>query len=163
MKNKKAVSKIQINNNLVKVTKFLFLPGQETGMHKHLYDYIVTPITAGKLLLIDKNGNENDYKLTASQSYFRRAGVEHNVINNGNTKIIFIETELKNRKKDKMNNTQKDEFNLQIRKILKEFGVKAHSLVEKRYENNISDCEISIKLTIDSKQIEEIKRIIKIS
>ena len=55
-----------------------------------------------------------------------------------------------------MNNDQKKEFNLQIRKILKEFGVKAHGLVEKRYEDNISDCEISIKLEIDSKPIEEI-------
>jgi hypothetical protein len=62
-----------------------------------------------------------------------------------------------------MNNNQKDEFNLQIRKILKQFGVKAHNLVEKRFESNISDCEISIKLEIDSKQIEEIKTTIKIN
>ena len=62
-----------------------------------------------------------------------------------------------------MNNKQKDEFNLQIRKILKQFGVKAHSLVEKRYKSDISNCEISIKLEIDSKQIEEFKTIIKIS
>ena len=61
-----------------------------------------------------------------------------------------------------MNNNQKDEFNLQIRKILKQFGVKAHNLVEKRSEINISDCEVSIKLEIDSKQIEEIKTTIKI-
>ena len=45
-----------------------------------------------------------------------------------------------------MNNKQKDEFNLQIRKILKQFGVKAHSLVAKRFESNTSNCEISIKL-----------------
>ncbi len=62
-----------------------------------------------------------------------------------------------------MNNNQKDEFNLQIRKILKMFGVKAHSLVEKRFESDTSDCEMSIKLSIDSKQIEEIKTIIKIN
>ena len=61
-----------------------------------------------------------------------------------------------------MNNNQKEEFNLQIRKILKQFGVKAHSLVEKRFESNISDCKISIKLEIDSKQIEEIKTTIKL-
>ena len=53
-----------------------------------------------------------------------------------------------------MNNKQRDEFNLQIRKILKQFGVKAHSLVAKRFESNTSNCEISIKLEIDSKQIE---------
>ena len=61
-----------------------------------------------------------------------------------------------------MNNNKKDEFNLQIRKILKQFGVKAHNLVEKRFENDISACEVSIKLEIDSKQIEEIKTTIKI-
>ena len=97
MKNK-AISNIQIDNNLVRVTKYSFMPGQATGMHKHLYDYIVTPITDGKLLLIDKNGNESDYNLTSCQSYFRKAGVEHNVINSGKQKLIFIETELKNLK-----------------------------------------------------------------
>ena len=71
------------------------MPGQETGMHKHLYDYIVTPITDGRLLLIDKNGNESNYNLIASQSYFRKAGVEHNVINYSKHNLIFIETELK--------------------------------------------------------------------
>ena len=70
MENKKAVSNIQINNNLVKVTKYSFMPGQETGVHKHLYDYIVTPITDGKLLLIDENGNKSDYSLITSHSYF---------------------------------------------------------------------------------------------
>ena len=62
-----------------------------------------------------------------------------------------------------MNNSQKDEFNLQIRKILKQFGVKAHNLVEKRFESDLSDCKLSIKLEIDSKQIEEIKTTIKIN
>ena len=61
-----------------------------------------------------------------------------------------------------MNNNQKNEFNLQIRKILKQFGVKAHSLVVKRFESNTANCEISIKLEIDSKQIEEIKTVIKV-
>lgn len=95
MKKNKATANVQIDNKLVKVTKYSFLPGQETGVHKHLYDYIVTPLTGGKLLLIDKNGNKSDYSLIASNSYFRKAGVEHNVINNGKQKLIFIETELK--------------------------------------------------------------------
>ena len=79
----RVISNIQIDNKLVKVTKYTFMPGQQTGMHKHFYDYIVTPITDGKLFLIDKNGNRSDYNLIASQLYFRKAGVEHNVINRG--------------------------------------------------------------------------------
>ena len=61
-----------------------------------------------------------------------------------------------------MNNDQKNEFNLQIRKILKLFGIKAHSLVEKRFDSDMSNCEVSIKLEIDSKPIEEIKKTIKL-
>ncbi len=95
MKTKIATSSIQIDNNLVRVTRYLLMPGQETGMHKHHYDYVITPLTDGKLLLIDKNGNKSDYNLMASHSYFRQAGIEHNVINNGKKKLIFIETELK--------------------------------------------------------------------
>jgi hypothetical protein len=62
-----------------------------------------------------------------------------------------------------MDNKKKDEFNSQLRKILKQFGVKAHNLVEKRFESDTSNCEVSIKLEIDSKQIEEIKTTIKIN
>ena len=60
-----------------------------------------------------------------------------------------------------MNTEKKDALNLQIRKILKQFGVKAHSLIEKRLENDISDCEVTLRLTIDSELTEEIKTTIK--
>lgn len=95
MKRNKAKSSIQINNKLIRVTKYQFKPGDETRMHKHEYDYVVTPITNGKLLLIDIYGNENYFELTPLESYFRKAGVEHNVINYSNNNIIFIELELK--------------------------------------------------------------------
>ena len=60
-----------------------------------------------------------------------------------------------------MNTEKKDALSLQIRKILKQFGVKAHSLIEKRLENDSSDCEVTLRLTIDSEITEEIKTIIK--
>ena len=40
---------------------------------------------------------------------------------------------------------------------------KAHNLVEKRFEKNTSDCEVSIKLEIDSIQLEEIRTTIQIN
>ena len=100
MKRGKAKSSIQVDNKLVRVTKYSFLPGEETRVHKHLFNYIVTPITDGKLLLIDNQGNKSNYTLKASESYFRKAGVEHNVINNGKKILIFIETELKTIKRE---------------------------------------------------------------
>ena len=62
-----------------------------------------------------------------------------------------------------MDDVQKDDFNLQIRKVLKEFGVRAHSLVKKRFDADMSDCKVSLKLEIDSKPFEEIETIIKIN
>lgn len=92
----KAKSSIQVDNKQVRITKYLFQPGEETRMHKHQFDYVVTPITNGKLILIDKKGNKTSSTLIAAKSYFRRAGIEHNVINNGEERLIFIETEIKN-------------------------------------------------------------------
>ncbi len=61
-----------------------------------------------------------------------------------------------------MDNLQQEDFNLQIRKVLKEFGVKSHNLVKKRFDADMSDCKVSLKLEIDSKQFEEVETIIKI-
>ena len=61
-----------------------------------------------------------------------------------------------------MNELQQEEFNLKIRKMLKEFGVKAHKLVLERFETDMSDCKVVLKLEIDSNKKEEIENIIKI-
>ena len=53
------------------------------------------PITNGEIILIDKNGIKSKSALTTAESYFRKAGVEHNVINNSDKKLIFVEVELK--------------------------------------------------------------------
>ena len=35
MNRKKAKSKVKIDNSSIRVTEFIFEPGEETGMHKH--------------------------------------------------------------------------------------------------------------------------------
>ena len=47
-------SEIMIDNNVTRVTKWSFLPGEDTGQHIHHYDYVVVPIIDGKLKIIDK-------------------------------------------------------------------------------------------------------------
>ena len=84
----------RINNDRVRVTEWRFQAGAETGHHIHEFDYIVVPVTTGKLLMIDKFGVETIAELTAGMPYFRDAGVEHNVINHNSTEFIFIEVEL---------------------------------------------------------------------
>ena len=92
---KAAVASIQIDNENVRVTKYYFAPGAETKFHKHIWDYVIIPITDGELLLIGLKGEENITKISKGISYYRRAGVEHNVINLGKKELIFIEIEMK--------------------------------------------------------------------
>ena len=90
----KAQPTTQINNERVIVTEWRFAPGAETGWHRHAHDYVVVPQTTGKLLLGTNDGDVTA-ELTAGQSYFRNAGVEHNVINANEHEFVFIEIELK--------------------------------------------------------------------
>lgn len=91
----KASGEIQEDNDTTRVTRWSFAPGAETGFHRHDYDYVVVPLTTGALKLVDKDGRESISRLSAGVSYFRRAGVEHNVINASGTDFAFVEIEFK--------------------------------------------------------------------
>ena len=89
-----ARASVQIDNERVAVTEWRFAPGAETGWHRHQYDYVVVPQSTGKLLLKTEDGDSVS-QLTAGKSYFRKAGVEHNVINANDDEFVFIEIEMK--------------------------------------------------------------------
>jgi len=91
---KQAIASVQIDNERVSVTEWKFAPGAETGWHRHERDYVVVPQTTGKLLLRSKAG-ENLSELFSGKAYFRKAGVEHNVINASESEFVFVEIELK--------------------------------------------------------------------
>ena len=90
----KAKSTVQIENNRVIVHEWRFAPGEETGWHRHMFDYVVVPYTSGRLLLEAKEGN-SEAGLVEGSPYFRNAGVEHNVVNITDSELVFLEIELK--------------------------------------------------------------------
>ena len=98
----KAIPNKQFENEQVIVTEWCFESGAETGWHCHDYDYIVVPGLDGKLLLetklddsLQKTLEQNTSELKQGQSYFRSAGVEHNVVNANDFSFSFVEIELK--------------------------------------------------------------------
>ena len=95
MQRKKAKANIQIDNERIRVTEYSFNKNEETGFHVHQWDYVVIPQTDGQLLLIDDDENETTATLIRGEPYYRKAGVSHNVINNGKEKLVFIELEIK--------------------------------------------------------------------
>ncbi len=89
-----AKATLQHDDERVRVTRFDFQPGEETGHHRHEYSYVIVPITDGKLLIEDSSGSR-EAALDAGVSYARPAGVEHNVVNRGDRPLSFVEIELK--------------------------------------------------------------------
>jgi hypothetical protein len=64
-----AISTVLIDNLRTRVTEWRFKKrGDNTGWHRHEYDYIVVP-------------------------YFREVGVEHDVINGNDFECVFVEIE----------------------------------------------------------------------
>ncbi len=94
MAREQAKATLQQDDEAVRVTRYDFAPGAETGHHRHEYAYVIVPVTDGQLLIVDAEG-EHDASMRAGGSYARPAGVEHNVINAGGRPLTFVEIELK--------------------------------------------------------------------
>jgi beta-alanine degradation protein BauB len=84
----------QVDNERVIVTEWHFAPGAETGWHRHGFDYVVVPQTTGQLLIENADG-EVRADLRTGVSYYRDAGVEHNVVNANDYEFVFVEIELR--------------------------------------------------------------------
>jgi quercetin dioxygenase-like cupin family protein len=92
----KCSSTLLIEDEKVRVTRFDFNPGQETGWHEHAHDYVITAITSCKMMLENADGTKSTAEIKAGNAYSRTAGVRHNVINSSEKLMTFIEIELKN-------------------------------------------------------------------
>jgi quercetin dioxygenase-like cupin family protein len=89
-----ATATCQIKTEEVCVTRWDFTPGAETGWHRHGWLYVVVPVTDGKLMIELPDGETTTAELKAGVAYSRPAGVEHNVVNAGDSVLAFIETEV---------------------------------------------------------------------
>lgn len=89
----KATPVQHLDNPRTRVTEWRFPPGGETGMHVHEYDYVIVPVTDGTMRIEAPDGGVTMAELKAGRSYFRKAGVEHNVVNAGDADLAFVEVE----------------------------------------------------------------------
>jgi beta-alanine degradation protein BauB len=89
-----AVPTTQVEDDRFIVTEWRFAPGAHTGWHRHAFDYVVVPMTTGRLTLETASGPATA-ELVAGRAYAREAGVEHDVINDNPHEFVFIEIEAK--------------------------------------------------------------------
>ena len=93
----KAEPCVHVDNDHVRVTEWRFAPGAETGWHRHGFDYVITPVAGGEVEIVDGNGTRTPFTMAPGVSYYREAGVEHNVVNGAGGALSFVEVELKSR------------------------------------------------------------------
>ncbi|MFM2392020.1 MAG: hypothetical protein RLZZ437_3575 [Pseudomonadota bacterium] len=84
-----------VDDARVRVTRFDFAPGAETGWHRHGFDYVITAVTDCHMLLEEPGGGSRRVLVPAGTAYRRAEGVEHNVVNGGEAPMSFVEVELK--------------------------------------------------------------------
>ena len=84
-----AESEIQVDTPEVRVTRWRLAPGSATGHHIHEMDYVIVPVTSGEMTIVAPGGERSKAQLGAGKSYFRKAGVEHDVLNESADEIVF--------------------------------------------------------------------------
>lgn len=91
-----AQSTQHIDNDRTRVTEWRF-PGRgdNTGWHRHEYDYVVVPMMDGVLAIKGPDGQISEVPLKSGVPYFREAGVEHDVISANDFTFAFMEIEFK--------------------------------------------------------------------
>lgn len=89
-----AVPTVQQDDDVVRITRWDFAPGAVTGWHRHGWSYFVVMLTDG-VLRIHNGTDVTETALSAGQSYMRKPGVEHDVMNGSDHPIAFVEIELK--------------------------------------------------------------------
>jgi len=90
---------VLVDDDRVRVTRFDFAAGAETGWHRHEFDhefdYVITAITDCPMRLEEPGGGTREVDVASGTAYRRSAGVEHNVVNRGAGAMSFVEVGLK--------------------------------------------------------------------
>jgi quercetin dioxygenase-like cupin family protein len=85
---------VLLDDAAVRITRWDFVPGADTGHHVHGMGYVVVPMTDCKFLIEEEAGNR-EVDVAKGAVYRREAGVAHNVVNRGEDFMSFIEIEYK--------------------------------------------------------------------
>lgn len=89
-----AIPTVLIENERTRVTQWRFKKyGDNTGWHRHAYDYVVVPLFDGQLEIDTGSSERTIAKMQNGIPYFREVGVEHDVINGNDFECAFVEIE----------------------------------------------------------------------
>lgn len=91
-----AANQTLLDNDKTCITLFTIKPGEQTGWHRHEFDYVAVQQSAGRLRLDYADGSVREIDYAPGVALAVSAPVEHNAINVGDVDIIALEIEYKN-------------------------------------------------------------------
>ncbi len=77
------------------ITLFTIKPGEQTGWHRHEFDYVAVQQSTGRLHLDYADGSVREIDYMPGVALAVEAPVEHNAINVGDVDIVALEIEYK--------------------------------------------------------------------
>ena len=92
---KLAGRKVLTDDADTRVALFEFEPGDNTGWHKHEFNYCAVYLTDAKLFHTRRDGSELDTEHKAHEFKAHPVGTEHNVRNVGTSTVRLLEIEFK--------------------------------------------------------------------
>ncbi|MEO1274466.1 MAG: cupin domain-containing protein [Pseudomonadota bacterium] len=85
---------VLIENDRTRVTEWRFARrGDNTGWHRHDYDYVVVPLFDGALEIEGPDGTLTTAPMQNGVPYFRELGVEHDVRSANDFDCAFVKIE----------------------------------------------------------------------
>ena len=90
-----ARSEVLIDNDTTRITHWTIRPGEQTGWHRHEWDYATYQMSEGRLHSIDVDGNELVIDYQPGVSMAVTAPLEHNASNIGDVDLVALEIEYK--------------------------------------------------------------------
>ena len=84
-----------LDNAQTRITKWIFAPGDQTGWHRHTFDYATVQQSGGALLLQSSDGSETRVDYEDGRTVFWTAPIEHNAINISDVEVRVLEIEYK--------------------------------------------------------------------
>jgi len=94
---KLATHRLLLEDDRTRITQWVFAPGEQTGWHRHEWDYVTVQQSGGSLLLQAADGTEKEVPYEDGRTVAWTAPIEHNAVNISDVEVRVLEIEYKSR------------------------------------------------------------------